>query len=143
MNFSLPKTAERCTRINAQLHLASQHSTEDQRVLLAIFFVQRYLHRNPSLNEIAATVQLSRPRFNGLFKKVTGLSPARYIKLLKMETARQLLTTGFPSITEVMDKVGIKDYSHFCHDFKRLYGITPAQYRDHFPRDSGNKRSVG
>ena len=143
MNSLLPETAERCLHTHAQLHLATQPSTQHQRVLLAACFVQNNLHCELSLDEIAATVQLSRSRFNGFFKKVTDLPPARYIKLLKMETARQLLATGFPSTTEVMDKVGIKDHSHFCRNFKRLYGVTPARYRDHFPRDVGNPGPLG
>lgn len=116
---------------------------QHQRVLLATCFVQNNLHRDLSLDEVAAAVHLSLPRFSDLFKALTGLPPARYIKLLKMETARQLLATGFPSTAEVMDKVGIKDHSHFCHDFKQLYGVTPAQYRDYFPREAGNARAVG
>lgn len=135
MKSFLPETAERCLRIHAQLHLVTQRSTQHQRVLLATCFIHNNLQRDLALGEVAAAVHLSLSRFNGLFKKVTGLPPAHYIKLLRMETARRLLTTGFPSTTEVMDKVGIKDHSHFAHDFKQLYGVTPAQYRDHFPRD--------
>lgn len=138
MNSLLPEIAARCLRIHAQLHLVTQRATQHQRVLMATCFIQDNLHRDLALGEVAAAVHLSLSRFNGLFKKVTGLPPAHYIKLLRMETARQLLATGFPSTTEVMDKVGIKDHSHFFHDFKRLYGVTPAQYRDHFPRDGGN-----
>ena len=55
---------------------------------------------------------------------------AHYVKLLRMETARQLLATEYLTVKQVMDKTGFKDPSHFNRDFKSAYGVTPSQYRN-------------
>lgn len=143
MDYQTQLPAQQCAPIGAQLQQAAQRSTQHRRVLLAVVFIENNLHLDPSLAEVAAAVSLSLRGFSDLFKDVTGLPPARYIKLLKMETARRHLSCGFPSISEVMEKVGIKDASHFSRDFKKFYGMCPLQYRDRYPRDLNNRKLVG
>ncbi|MBS1792148.1 MAG: helix-turn-helix transcriptional regulator [Acidobacteria bacterium] len=80
------------------------------------------------MESIALQVNLSASRLRGLFRKETGLPLAHFVKLLRLETAHQLLTTEFLTIKEVMAKTGIRDHSHFNRDFKLFYGVTPSQY---------------
>jgi AraC-like DNA-binding protein len=92
------------------------------------------MHGDPSrtfsLGEMAQSVNLSPPYFCYLFKSVTGVPPARYLKSLRMEHAALLLTTTFLSVKEIVKRVGCTDESHFVRDFKRLYGVTPSAYRN-------------
>lgn len=46
-----------------------------------------------------------------------------------MQDATTLLVTTFLSIKEIIAQVGFKDESHFVRDFKRIYGVTPTEYR--------------
>lgn len=86
--------------------------------------------RNFSLGEMAQSVNLSPPYFCYLFKSITGVSPAKYLKTLRMEQAAILLTTTFLSVKEIVRRVGCSDESHFVRDFKRIYGVTPSAYRN-------------
>ncbi|MFN0113007.1 MAG: helix-turn-helix domain-containing protein [Blastocatellia bacterium] len=92
--------------------------------------IQTNLHRPLSLEFLARRVNLSGSRLRNLFVKVVGVPLSEYAKLLRMEKARQLLVTEFLTIKEVMARIGIKDLSHFNRDFKLIYGVTPAQYRN-------------
>jgi transcriptional regulator GlxA family with amidase domain len=58
-------------------------------------------------------------------------SPGEYLIRLRMEKARHLLTTGFLSIKEVMATAGydIKSRANFVRQFKRYFGLAPAEYR--------------
>jgi AraC-like DNA-binding protein len=47
-----------------------------------------------------------------------------------MKQAATLLTTTFLCVKEIVRRVGITDESHFVRDFKRLYGLTPSEYRN-------------
>ena len=47
-----------------------------------------------------------------------------------MQQAATLLTTTFLSVKEIVRRVGLTDESHFVRDFKRLYGMTPSEYRN-------------
>ena len=86
--------------------------------------------RNFTLGKMAESVNLSAPYFCYLFKSITGVPPAKYLKSLRMEQAATLLTTTFLSVKEVVRRVGLTDDSHFVRDFKRHFGVTPSEYRN-------------
>ena len=92
------------------------------------------MHGDPSrsftLGRMAKSVNLSPPYFCYLFKTVTGVPPAKYLKSLRMNQAATLLTTTFLSVKEIARCVGLTDESHFVRDFKRLYGLTPSEFRN-------------
>jgi AraC-like DNA-binding protein len=101
----------------------------DPRVQKAMAFMEENFQRALSLNKIAAAVHLSVWHLCHLFKAETGQTPARYLKAIRMQQARTLLENSLLSIKEVMNKVGMGDQSHFAKDFRRVYGLTPSQFR--------------
>ena len=101
-----------------------------ERVKQVIERMQGNPSRTFSLGEMAQSVNLSPPYFCYLFKSITGVPPAKYLKTLRMEQAATLLTTTFLSVKEIVSRVGFTDESHFVRDFKRLYGATPSEYRN-------------
>jgi transcriptional regulator GlxA family with amidase domain len=97
------------------------------------------LGREVSLNELAQAVNLSASRLRHLFKDETGVSPAQYLKLQRMQRAKELLEATFLNVKEVMLQVGVKDKSSFVRDFKKLYGLSPSKYRVQY-LTAGQKR---
>jgi AraC-like DNA-binding protein len=96
-----------------------------------------------TLGKMAESVNLSPPYFCYLFKTITGVPPAKYLKLLRMQEAAVLLTTTFLSVKEIVRRVGLTDESHFVRDFKRYYGVTPSEYRSTvlLPSDGAHSNS--
>lgn len=101
----------------------------DPRVQKTIRIMEEYLDRDQSVQELARSVNLSTGRLSHLFKAATGISPIQYLGRLRMERARELLETTFLSVKEVKNRVGVNDDSHFVRDFKKRYGMRPAQHR--------------
>ena len=101
-----------------------------ERVKRVIELMQDDPSRNFTLGKMAESVNLSAPYFCYLFKTIVGVPPAKYLKSLRMQQAATLLTTTFLSVKEVVRRVGLTDESHFVRDFKRLYGMTPSEYRN-------------
>ena len=92
-----------------------------------------------SLAEFAQSVNLSVWRLCHIFKSDVGMPPIRYLRLLRMERAKNLLESSFLSVKEIAYQVGLSDESHFVRDFKSTYGYSPALYRSHFRNNgSGN-----
>ncbi|MEM9985005.1 MAG: helix-turn-helix transcriptional regulator [Bacteroidota bacterium] len=61
-------------------------------------------------------------------KRLTGLSPAQYLKEIRLNRARFLLERGeVRSIGEVTSEVGYGSPRSFARSFKKRYGITPSQ----------------
>ena len=110
-----------------------------ERVKRVIELMEGDPSRNFKLGKMAESVNLSAPYFCYLFKTVTGVPPAKYLKSLRLQQAATLLTTTFLSVKEVVRRVGLTDESHFVRDFKSTYGYSPALYRSHFKNnDTGN-----
>jgi AraC-like DNA-binding protein len=101
----------------------------DQRVITVIELLRHNLDREWPIQELARAVNLSPSRLHQLFKEQTGVSPAKYLKVVRLEHAKGLLETSFLSVKEIRNKVGIRDESHFMRDFRSAYGLTPTQYR--------------
>ncbi len=87
-------------------------------------------------SDLAQVVNLSYSHLRHLFTVETGLSPAQYLKMLRLQHARQLLEETFLSVKEIMTKVGLKDESHFVRDFKRMYGVSPTKHRLHYVQNT-------
>lgn len=106
----------------------------DPRVQTVIAIIEKDLCRQRPLIALAKSVSLSPSRLRHLFKADTGMTPAQYLKFLRLEKAKYLLETTFLSAKVIMSRIGMANINHFTEDFKRIYGLPPAKYRAHFLR---------
>ncbi|MDN7496437.1 helix-turn-helix domain-containing protein [Burkholderia gladioli] len=80
-----------------------------------------------SLDTLAAVAGLSVSRFTARFRNEVGLSPHRYLCLVRVRRAQDLLCDGLaPSL--VATEVGFFDQSHLCRHFRRVLGVTPRDF---------------
>jgi AraC-like DNA-binding protein len=101
-----------------------------RKVEVVLSLIAEDLSWQHSSTELAQAVNLSPSRLRHLFKEATGVSLTQYFKLHKMQKARELLETSLLSIKEIMSFVRLKDRTHYSRYFKRLYGVTPKEYRE-------------
>jgi AraC family transcriptional regulator, activator of mtrCDE len=121
----------------------------DQRVLTVIALMKHDSRQPLPLSRLAQTVNLSPTRLWVLFKAETGTPPGRYLRTLRMQAATYLLINTFLSVKEIVARVGFTDESHFVKGFKKIYGVTPTQYRKQnvvidpskFAQSNGRKNS--
>ncbi len=91
-------------------------------------YIEAHFDEDPSLARLASLCSTSPFSLTRSFKAATGLPPHAYLDGVRLRHARQLLDQGEP-IASVALAVGYTDQAHLTHRFKRLYGITPGQYR--------------
>jgi AraC family transcriptional regulator, arabinose operon regulatory protein len=101
----------------------------DSRVRRAVDLLKAHPDRRFTIPELARAVNLSHWHFTHLFLRETNISPTQFSRQMKFDTARNLLETSFLSVKEIMAAVGINDKSHFTKDFKKIYGLSPSEYR--------------
>lgn len=83
-----------------------------------------------SVETIASKMNMSVQTFRRRLMTATGESPKAFISAIQMEKAGKLLIDSPDmSITDVALKCGFDEASSFAHTFKRIYGLTPSQYR--------------
>ena len=88
-----------------------------------------------SLEELARSLQIGYETFRKVFKKQTGVSPARYRTRKKMEQACILLEGGVP-MKEIAGLVGYGDVYAFSKQFSRFFGFPPGKYRARLHTDA-------
>ena len=84
-----------------------------------------------SVAAIAQACALSRSHFSRAFKCTTGLSPQEWIRLQRIQRAKELITQSSLSLTQISLECGFCDQAHFCHMFTRSEGVNPMTWRNH------------
>ena len=87
--------------------------------------------RQWSVEVVASKLNMSVQTFRRRLMGATGETPKAFISAIQMEKAGKLLAEHpeMP-IVDVAFKCGFDEASSFTHTFKRIYGITPTQYRE-------------
>lgn len=76
-----------------------------------------------------------------LFRAELGISPSKYLKRLRLESARLMLCTELRSVKETMALVGFQDESHFVRDFEAIFGLSPLRYRRRYFKSAVQEES--
>lgn len=87
-------------------------------------------YQDPTLTtaQLAQELYASREHLSRAFKECTMESIHNYLTYLRMQHCRKALEEGV-SVLNACTESGFPDYSSFLKTFRRLYGITPAEYR--------------
>lgn len=87
--------------------------------------------RQWSVEVIASKLNMSVQTFRRRLMNAAGESPKAFISAIQMEKAGNLLVNqpDMP-IVDVAFRCGFDEASSFAHTFKRIYGVTPSQYRE-------------
>lgn len=81
------------------------------------------------VGKLAAEQHLSRSNFTHHFRKVTGRTPAHYIREVRLEAAAERLLEPDFSIKEIAAQTGFSDSNRFCKAFRQRYRMSPGEYR--------------
>jgi len=110
--------------------LPNADHSEDPRVQRAIRLIQQPSRAAAvDVRQLASDVNLSHSLFRHVFTEQIGVSPKQYLKTVRLNRAKWLMTNTFLSVKQVMAAVGCSDISHFVRDYKIVFGETPTQSR--------------
>jgi transcriptional regulator GlxA family with amidase domain len=120
----------------------SQHSQmlalapKSDRVQTALEFARAHLTGDLTVEALAATVHLSPRQFTRIFLAETGLSPAKAVEQLRVESARYMIERGRHSLEVIARETGFRDRRHLREVFIRTLGVSPLSLRQDAREDT-------
>lgn len=89
-----------------------------------------YMDLDINLTSVSENVNLSPGYISSLLKKQYNLTFVKYLTMLRMEKAKDLLSNPQLKIIDVSEQVGYSDSYYFSHCFKKYYNLSPKEYRN-------------
>lgn len=112
--------------INNNLH---EKKNRDIMILGLENYIENNLHREITLTELAHKVGYNKTYFIKRFKILFGISPMQFVNNLRLEKAKQMLSSTDKSITEIAESTGFQCIHYFSRNFKHNIGVMPSEYR--------------
>ncbi len=116
--FSILKT-------DANLYASLFDFVEPWKIDIVDFMERNYMN-DLSMNEMAYYTGRSLATFKRDFKKVSELTPQKWLIRRRLEAARELIHKGGRKVSEIYFDVGFKNLSHFSKLYKEMYGMAPT-----------------
>lgn len=83
-----------------------------------------------SVEMLTQEVGMSRTHLYRRIKGMTGLTPSDFIRNIRLIQAAELLKKKDITVTQVAYTVGFSSQTHFSSAFKKMYGISPTEYKE-------------
>ncbi|WP_319562997.1 methylated-DNA--[protein]-cysteine S-methyltransferase [Marispirochaeta sp.] len=108
--------------------LYSQASADFKRVEEAIRFIEENFKLQPSLEQMARTVHLSKYHFDRLFKRWAGISPIQFMRFMTLQYTKERLSTS-RSLMESAMNAGLSGTGRLHDLFVTFEGVTPGEFK--------------
>jgi DNA-binding response OmpR family regulator len=89
--------------------------------------VNHFKFKNFSIPQIAEMMNLTPSKLEREIKRLTGMTPIKYINDFRLTKAKHMLTKGDKTIFEVSYTLGFKSMSYFGKAYKEKFGIAPSK----------------
>ena len=107
-------------------------SIEKEDVAKVLAYLERNMHKDISLEQMAKLVHLEKIHFLKKFKKQTSVTPKKYLNSMRMKRAKTLLQYSDMNITQISEAVGFKNIHYFSRTFSQYMNESPTEYRRNF-----------
>jgi AraC-like DNA-binding protein len=115
--------------IQMQAEKMTQSEAEDRLIIEAKALIDRHAFREVRLQDIADRLHIHPVQFSRRFQRTFGLSPSHYLHSIRMERARNLLTSTEYTIDHIARLCGYENGFYFSRVFTRYCGLNPSRYR--------------
>ena len=108
---------------------ARMNSTMDKLAPALRYIQTHYADETISQAHLAQLCGISQPYMRKLFHAAFSVSPAIYVRNLRLNYAKELLRSGEYSISSVATLAGFNDVAYFSREFKKTTGTSPREYK--------------
>lgn len=116
-----------CLAINA---METQPELDYHRIAQAIEYLKLNYKRQPSLEDVAAHVNISPFHFQRMFKDWAGVTPKQFLQYLSVEYAKSVLKDKQASLFDTAMETGLSGTGRLHDLFIKIEGMTPGEYKN-------------
>jgi transcriptional regulator GlxA family with amidase domain len=115
---------------------SGQKDHADKMVRQAQEFIEKNYQNKITIESLASSLLVGRRNLERRFRKVTSNTIFEYIQRVKVEAVKKGLETTRKSIVELMMDVDYLDIKSFRDIFKKITGLSPAEYKKRYGMES-------
>lgn len=101
----------------------------DSTTVNIIKYIEENALQDFTLANVSEEFKLTEAYISRLLKKNANINFKKYITAIKIEAAKDLLTTTDMKVSSISQEVGFTNVSTFIRSFRNETGITPGEYR--------------
>lgn len=113
-------------------HIIQEYHTrtisKDGPLACAKHFIESSFERDIGISDIAAAACCSPSHLRTLFRNSCGESPIHYLNRMRIEHAKEMLTSNLFRLEEIASACGFRNVYYFSRVFKEYTGISPGKY---------------
>ncbi len=98
----------------------------------ALAHMRAHFHHEITNRRLASVSNMSLRAFERRFRAAFHLTPQRFLRKLRLRIASRALIDTDDTLSEIALNCGFADQSHFTREFRRQFGRTPREYREHY-----------
>ena len=124
-NFSKQKAVNLLNIILLELLEKNTSKSQNTHIKRIMEIVDERLTEKLTLQDISTELNLSKEYTSYIFRKETGKTLTDYIHEQKMRMAKDFITHGEMTLTEISQALGFDNYNYFSRLFKKQFDCTP------------------
>lgn len=113
---------------NKLMTIRKTEGAKEQRIIDIMNYIQNN-YKTVTLDDLAQIFFLSKPYISKYIKEKTGMTFQENVKKVRMKKSRTLLKNNNMSVESIAESVGYQNVEHYNRLFKKIYNITPVEFR--------------
>ena len=115
--------------VNKLPQIQSEENGQDDRLISILNYIQSN-YKTVTLEDVAGEFHLSEPYISKYIKDKSGKTFGEHVAYSRMKKAKVLLKNGSMTVENIAYAVGYQNVEHFTRTFKKMFDMTPVQYRN-------------
>lgn len=115
--------------VNKIEEIANSDVCKDERLLEITNYIYAN-YKDVTLDDLSEKFFLSKPYLSKYIKEKSDMTFGDILKKVRMKKARAMLRSSNATVESIAESVGYQNVEHFNRIFKKMYQITPVQFRN-------------
>ncbi|PWJ30606.1 2-isopropylmalate synthase [Faecalicatena orotica] len=115
--------------VNKIEEIKNSETCKDERLLEITNYIYAN-YKDVTLDDLSEKFFLSKPYLSKYIKEKSGITFGDILKKVRMKKARAMLKSSNATVESIAESVGYQNVEHFNRVFKKMYNMTPVQFRN-------------